>query len=67
MRWNMSQESYREEGRLEERKRCVGLVLAAYAEMKADGFIDCADRLDRLATAIEHPGIDPEDENGAGV
>lgn len=38
-----------------ERMRCVGLVLAAFAEMR--NFPEFAERLDRLANEMEHPDL----------
>ncbi len=38
-----------------ERQRCVGLVLAAFAEVR--NFPEFAERLDRLANEMEHPDL----------
>lgn len=38
-----------------ERRRCVGLVLTAFAEMR--NFPEFAERLDRLANEMEHPDL----------
>lgn len=43
----------------EERARCVGIVLKAYAEQRLCRNQEIADLLDRLATRLEHPETQP--------
>lgn len=47
-------------GRDNERRRCVGLVLRLVGELQLFGYLESAEKLDALATEMEHP-LDEDD------